>query len=38
MNKFLLILKQRLADNFLHNWNEGLEASSKAYFFIEDLT
>ena len=33
MNKFLLILKQRLADNFLQNWSERLEASSKASFY-----
>ena len=33
MNKFLLILKQRLADNFLQNWSERLEASSRASFY-----
>ena len=33
MNKFLLILKQRLADNFLQNWSERLEASSSASFY-----
>ena len=32
MNKFLLILKQRLAYNFLQNWSEKLEASSRASF------
>ena len=30
MNKFLLTLKQRLANNFLQNWSERLEASRRA--------
>ena len=33
MNKFLLILKQSLADNFLQNWSERLEAPSRASFY-----
>ena len=33
MNKFLLILKQRLADNFLQNCSDRLEVSSRASFY-----
>ena len=33
MNKFLLILKQILADNLLQNWSERLKASSRASFY-----
>ena len=32
-SKFLSILKQRLKDNFIQNWNERLEASSRALFY-----
>ena len=33
MNKFLLIIKQRLADNFLQNWSEIVEATCRASFY-----
>ena len=33
VNKFLMILKQRLSDNFIQNWNDKLAGSSRATFY-----
>ncbi len=33
VNKFLSILKQRLTDNFIQNWNSRLLESSRSIFY-----
>ena len=35
VKNFLTIFKQRLRDNFIRNWEEGLHASSRADFYKE---